>query len=579
MLPGRSRPLFVMGMHASGTGLLTCALYEAGVTSDPALGRHQEPMVARSINEALLEHAGGNWWQPPSQDALEATLASALPKTRAEHVLRQYVWTPDLRPLRERLSHPRPWVLEDPRLCLTLPWWIDRFPRAKVLWVQRDRDAIVDSLLHRQELGGDASELTADSARALVERYDEAAIRSVKVTGVPFVPVRYEALTSADEAKQRSAWAAVFEYAGVRHGQVFGFIPKTHHAGPNGDGGHKEEASTSGPVAADGPLVSVIVPNYHHARYLDARIRSIVDQTYKNIEILLMDDCSPDNSREVLEGWAARDDRISLLFNDTNSGSPFHQWQKGARWAKGKYLWIAESDDVAELDMLATHVTALEHNDRAVIAYSQSEVIDEEGAHILSWNDHYRGIFGSSLRWEKRFTVSGKEEVAKRMVLTNTIPNASGALIRKSAFDAAGVPETTWKLNGDWLFYARLLQLGDLEFFPRWRNKFRLHRNTQRMRSTKSLDTYFELLALLDIFEAEEWADATMLAAARRQVSKWWTDSMFHVRPNLKNTWDNAQLLAGFARLNPRVGRSILKSFLRECRHQATKRLGIGSAA
>jgi hypothetical protein len=99
------------------------------------------------------------------------------------------------------------------------------------------------------------------------------------------------------------------------------------------------------------------------------------------------------------------------------------------------------------------------------------------------------------------------------------------------------------------------------------------------MRSTKSLDTYFELLALLDIFEAEEWADATMLAAARRQVSKWWTDSMFHVRPNLKNTWDNAQLLARFARLNPRVGRSILKSFLRECRHQAIKRLGIGSAA
>jgi glycosyltransferase involved in cell wall biosynthesis len=51
----------------------------------------------------------------------------------------------------------------------------------------------------------------------------------------------------------------------------------------------------------DGPLVSVIVPNYNHADYLDERISTIVNQTYQNIEVLLMDDCSPDESRSVLE--------------------------------------------------------------------------------------------------------------------------------------------------------------------------------------------------------------------------------------------------------------------------------------
>ena len=578
MLPGRSRPLFVMGMHGSGTTLITSALYDAGAPTDPALGRHQEPLLASSINDALLKHAGGNWWQPPRQDALDAALTSALPETRAEQILRQFPRTPDRRPLRARLFHPRPWVLEDPRFCLTLPWWIDRFPRAKVLWVQRDRDAIVDSLLHRQELDTDASALTADAARALVERYDEAAIRSVKVTGAPFLPVRYEALTSADEGQQRAAWDSVCEYAGANLGRPAGCIRKTHRAERSAGGDSEGERSISPPPSANGPLVSVIVPNYNHARYLDARIRSIVDQTYQNIEILLMDDCSPDNSREILEGWAARDGRVTLLFNEANSGSPFHQWQKGARWAQGKYLWIAESDDVAELDMLATHVAALERNERAVLAYSQSEIIDEEGRSVSSWNEQYRVIFGSTAHWESRFTAHGKDEVAQRIVFSNTIPNASGVLFRKSAFDEAGVPETTWKLNGDWLFYARLLQLGELEFFPEERNKFRLHRQTQRMRSTKAMATFFEVLALLKIFETEQWADSKMVQAARREVSSWWARSMFHAPPTVGNLKANAKLYREFARYNPRLNRMILRVLLKKAWRFAKRTVGIPSA-
>ena len=555
------------------------ALHDAGASADVALDRQQEPELASGINEALLQHAGGSWWQPPSQDALEAVLTGALSEVRASDIQRQVTGKPDARPLRERLLHPRPWVLEDPRLCLTLPWWRSRFPRARVLWIQRDRDAIVESLLHRPEVDDEAmNELTASTAHALVERYDEAAIRSVKVTGAPFLPVRYEALTSVDEEERRAAWTAVYEYAGVERGKPDGFDPRDHAAELAGGDSRKGELGASLPPAADGPLVSVIVPNYNHAPYLDARIRSIVDQTYKNVEILLMDDCSPDNSREVLKSWAARDDRVTLLFNEANSGSPFHQWQKGARWAQGKYLWIAESDDVAELDMLATHVAALESNERAVLAYSQSEIIDEEGQPVSSWNEQYRVIFGSTVHWEARFTAQGKDEVANRIVFSNTIPNASGVLFRKSAFDEAGVPETTWKLNGDWLFYARLLQLGEVEFFPEARNKFRLHRQTQRMRSTKAMATFFEVLALLKIFETEQWADSKMVQAARREVSGWWARSMFHAPPTTGNLKANAKLYREFARYNPRINRMILRVLLNKAWRFAKRTVGIPSA-
>ena len=579
MLPHRSRPLFVIGMHRSGTTMVTRALHEAGVFSGAELDHNQEPLFAIGINDTLLNLAGGCWWQPPALVALDRVLKGELGDVRQGRIMRDFMGRHQWSRLRARLFHPRPWVLKDPRLCLTLPWWLARFPSAKVLWVQRDPIAVVDSLLRRQQVVGEAqSELTATTAHALVERYDEASLRSVKISGVPFLPIRYESLTSADETEQRAAWAAVYDYAGAKRGRTSGFAPKTERPRSLADDNPRGPASTGVATPAEPPLVSVIVPNYNHAPYLDARIRSIVDQSYKNIEILLMDDCSPDNSREVLESWAASDERITLLFNEANSGSPFHQWQKGARWAQGKYLWIAESDDVADLDMLATHVAALEHNERAVLAYSQSAIIDENGERISSWNEQYRTIFGSTVHWESRFTVPGKAEVAERMVFSNTIPNASGVLFRKSAFDQAGVPETTWKLNGDWLFYARLLQLGDLEYFPEERNKFRLHRQTQRMRSTKAMATFFEVLALLKIFETESWADGQMINAARREVAGWWARSMFHAPPTAKNLRANATLYRQFSRYNPRINRVILKTALSKAWRFAKRTVGLPPA-
>src|SRR6516225_7688773 len=94
------------------------------------------------------------------------------------------------------------------------------------------------------------------------------------------------------------------------------------------------------------PSVSVIVPNYNHARYLRRRVDSIVDQTYQDFELILLDDCSTDGSREVLQSYAD-DPRVRIEFNDENTGTPFKQWNRGVRMARGRYIWIAESDDYA----------------------------------------------------------------------------------------------------------------------------------------------------------------------------------------------------------------------------------------
>ena len=84
------------------------------------------------------------------------------------------------------------------------------------------------------------------------------------------------------------------------------------------------------------PLVSVVVPNYNYKRYLNLRIQSILQQTYQNIELILLDDASTDGSEEVLSDYQDHAKVSHILLNEHNTGNPFKQWFKGMQLAKGK---------------------------------------------------------------------------------------------------------------------------------------------------------------------------------------------------------------------------------------------------
>ena len=537
-------PVLILGMHRSGTTMVAQALASAGVYPGAICDHNSEPLYAIDINDRLLEEASGNWWSVPGDASLEVAMQSGLSELQARDLYAAHLKISTGSSLRQWFHYAGPWMVKDPRLSLTLPWWLERFPNAKVIWVLRDEAAVVDSLLRRQSLSYEAqSALDDESALELTRAYTTNAAKLLKRYGVDYRAVHYEDLTNSDEALQRKTWFGLYQFANVKAGQMTGFIRR----------GKKQveevvQKKSTYVLPTDGPLVSVIVPNYNHADYLDERISTIVNQTYQNIEVLLMDDCSPDESRSVLEKWAAKDDRLEVLFNEKNSGSPFAQWARGAAWAKGKYLWIAESDDACALDMLALHVDALERNEKAVMAYSHSHLVDEEGAFLRDFKEDYGFIFGDASRWKSDFTADGKAEVARSMIFSNTIPNASGVLFRKSIFDLVGAPETSWRLNGDWLFYSRLLQHGELQFFATARNYFRFHERTQRSRAIASYTAFDEILAMYAIYEREGWTDQQTLRSARAQVAMWWAGNVF----SMKWSWDvlrnNARLFRVFRR-------------------------------
>ena len=124
------------------------------------------------------------------------------------------------------------------------------------------------------------------------------------------------------------------------------------------------------------PLVSIIVPNYNHARFLPERLASIRNQTFKDYELIVLDDASSDQSLGVIRAELA-DIPHQLIINEQNSGSPCSQWLKGIEQAQGRYVWIAESDDSCSPDFLDMMVKVMDQG--ASLAYCRSQAINEQG--------------------------------------------------------------------------------------------------------------------------------------------------------------------------------------------------------
>ena len=126
-------------------------------------------------------------------------------------------------------------------------------------------------------------------------------------------------------------------------------------------------------------LVSIIVPGYNHAPFLQQRLHSILAQTCTDYELILLDDASTDGSDDILRAFAATHPEARLVINTENSGSAFRQWAKGLAMATGRYVWIAESDDAAHPDFLQTMVELLQQEPELVMAYSASLYMDTDG--------------------------------------------------------------------------------------------------------------------------------------------------------------------------------------------------------
>ena len=210
------------------------------------------------------------------------------------------------------------------------------------------------------------------------------------------------------------------------------------------------------------PLVSVIVPNYNHAPFLRQRLDSIYNQTFQDFEVIILDDCSTDNSKEIIEEYRNHPKTSHIVYNKDNSGSPFKQWAKGFDIAQGEYIWIAESDDWAKLDFLEKLYPVIEKDSSLSLVFSSSLIIQHNSKHPIT-------------AYSKSKKIDGKRFIKTKMILTNTIINASAVLFRKSKIETIPTDYQEYKGAGDCLFWIHLCESGNVFFLLEPLNFFRKH--------------------------------------------------------------------------------------------------------
>jgi len=198
-------------------------------------------------------------------------------------------------------------------------------------------------------------------------------------------------------------------------------------------------------------MVSVIIPNYNHAPYLKRRIDSVLNQTYQDVEVILLDDSSTDNSKEILLSYQRHPKVSQIVINKQNCGNTFVQWNRGFELAKGDFIWIAESDDWCETTLLENLVKPLINNDEIVLSNCQSMLISEEGKIVYqTTNKKYEEV------------LKGVDFVVERMFGDTVIVNAGMAVFRKSVLVKIENRYINMHSAGDWMFWVEIALHGDV---------------------------------------------------------------------------------------------------------------------
>lgn len=212
------------------------------------------------------------------------------------------------------------------------------------------------------------------------------------------------------------------------------------------------------------PLVSICIPTYLGAVFLPATINSVLNQSYSNFEIWILDDNSPDDTQLIVSRYT--DPRIRYLRNANNLG-PEGNWNRCLELAQGKYFKLLPHDDLLEPDCLQEQVSLLEIDTTNEIAlvFGSRGIIDLQGRTFIT-----RGLPRT-----KPGRISGLELI-RRCVRSgaNLIGEPGNALFRREIVDKVGTYDASYPYLVDLDFWFRILLYGDAYYSAKRTSSFRV---------------------------------------------------------------------------------------------------------
>lgn len=232
------------------------------------------------------------------------------------------------------------------------------------------------------------------------------------------------------------------------------------------------------------PKVTVCLPTYNSGEFITQAISSILEQTFTDFELIISDDCSTDNTQEVIKSYLEKDNRIKYLQNSKNLGL-FPNWNHCLESASGEYITVFAQDDVMLPKNLEQKVKILDKYQNVGLVTSSIMVIDGQN-NYLNWN--WANYSEDSL-------INGEEWIKKNLGEANPIC-CPFVLIRRQVLEKVG-----GKFNDNYAFAAdlelwlRIAVVADLYFFREILGYYRWHKGNQ----THSFDDFYQVKEHLQI--------------------------------------------------------------------------------
>jgi glycosyltransferase involved in cell wall biosynthesis len=209
------------------------------------------------------------------------------------------------------------------------------------------------------------------------------------------------------------------------------------------------------------PKVSVCIPTYNYGRFIPDAIESVLGQTFNNFELLVVDNCSSDNTREVVENYSRRDARVLYICNEVNVGM-VGNWNRCLKHASGEYIKILCADDVLDPRCLELQVSELEKDPAVALVTCARQLTS---ADLLPTNELHYGVTYA--------VVEGADAIRTCFSHGNLIGEPTAVLFRRIAAERGFDPKFQQLIDLEMWFF--LLQNGKMAFVPETLCLFRQH--------------------------------------------------------------------------------------------------------
>lgn len=215
-------------------------------------------------------------------------------------------------------------------------------------------------------------------------------------------------------------------------------------------------------------LLSIIIPSYNHEAYIGHAIQSVMDQSYHNWELIIVDDGSKDNSLSVINKYS--DERIHLITQE-NQGA-HNAINRGLREAKGEYLAILNSDDLYEADRFKIMIAEMENNPTVEFSCSYIRVIDSKGKG-LGTKEGWRNMEPWVVP-HRELSFAATEDFKRNLLMSNFTSTTSNFLFTRNLYEKIGGMRNL-RFAHDWDFALRAAEVAECKIIDKPLLKYRVH--------------------------------------------------------------------------------------------------------